>query len=145
MKYCQVKKAKEKLAHQNAHHTVLMKCWAAWRKYIRTRRGKRRLTDRAMNFAQIQLKRRVWRQWLAQLELRRNLHYMDREALEFWANNLIGKVWGVWLAKLDIKTKEKEKMKMASKFYDQILVLKAWRGMKNFRSIRRLAQLRHGV
>lgn len=143
MKYCQVKKAKEKLAHQNAHHTVLMKCWAAWRKYIRTRRGKRRLTDRAMNFAQIQLKRRVWRQWLAQLELRRNLHYMDREALEFWANNLIGKVWGVWLAKLDIKTKEKEKMKMASKFYDQILVLKAWRGMKNFRSIRRLAQLRH--
>ena len=63
----------------------------------------------------------------------------------FLSLSLILQVWSVWIAKLIFKTKEKEKMSLASRFYDQTLVLKAWRGMKNLRSISKLKQLRYGM
>ncbi|XP_029212912.2 protein SFI1 homolog [Acropora millepora] len=143
MRYSKSKKAKDKLAVDKANQSVLRKCWSGWREYIRTRRHKQRLTDGAMEFSQILLKRRAWGMWLARLTFIRNLSLMDREAMAFWANNLMGKVWSVWIAKLIFKTKEKEKISLASRFYDQTLVLKAWRGMKNLRSISKLKQLRY--
>jgi len=139
--YCRTKKAKHKLAHNQAHNTVLVKCWSSWREYIRTRRNKQGKADKALDLAQKQLKRRVWKHWLAQLAFKQNLKYMDREALEFWANNLTTKAWRIWSAAWFIKTEERGKIKMASRFYNRTLVLKVWRTLKNFKSIRKLKQL----
>lgn len=35
-------------------------------------------------------------------------------------------------------------MRMASQYSDRILLLKVWRGMKNYRAVRKLKQLREG-
>ena len=50
--------------------------------------------------------------------------------------------WRIWSAAWFIKTEEREKIKMASRFYNRTSVLKVWRGLKNFKSIRKLKQLR---
>jgi len=50
--------------------------------------------------------------------------------------------WRIWSAAWFIKTEERGKIKMASRFYNRTLVLKVWRTLKNFKSIRKLKQLR---
>ena len=52
--------------------------------------------------------------------------------------------WNVWTSACLVKTEEKEKMRVASRFYDKTLLLRVWRGLKNYKSVRKLKQLRHG-
>ncbi|KAL9984075.1 hypothetical protein ACROYT_G006331 [Oculina patagonica] len=143
--YCRTKKTRDKLAHHQAHHALLAKCWSGWKEYIGTRRRKRQQTDRAMDLAENQLKRRAWDHWLAQLAFKENLQYMDHEALQFWATSLMTKAWKVWTSACLVKTDEKEKMRVASRFNDKMLLLRVWRGLKNYKSVRKLKQLRHGA
>ena len=51
----------------------------------------------------------------------------------------------IWTAAYFVKTEEREKTDLASKFYNRTLLIRVWRGLKNFRSIRKLKQLRCGT
>lgn len=50
----------------------------------------------------------------------------------------------MWTSACLVKTEEKEKMRVASRFNDKMLLLRVWRGLKNYKSVRKLKQLRHG-
>ncbi|CAH3176689.1 unnamed protein product, partial [Porites evermanni] len=142
---CRAKKARHEIAHHQAHHALLAKCLSSWREYTGIRRRKQRQTDKALNFAEKQVKRRAWEHWLAQLTFQQHLKSMDLEALEFWADNLMNKTFRIWTAAYFVKTEEREKTDLASKFYNRTLLIRVWRGLKNFRSIRKLKQLRCGA
>ena len=51
----------------------------------------------------------------------------------------------IWTAAYFVKTEEREKTDLASKFYNRTLLIRVWRGLKNFRTIRKLKQLRCGT
>ncbi|XP_020629170.1 uncharacterized protein LOC110066293 [Orbicella faveolata] len=68
---------------------------------------------------------------------------MDHVALQFWADSLMTKTWRVWTSACSVKTEEKEKIRVASRFYDRTLLLRVWRGLKHYRSVKKLKQLRH--
>lgn len=51
----------------------------------------------------------------------------------------------MWTSACLVKTEEKEKIRVASRFYDRTLLLRVWRGLKHYRSVKKLKQLRHGM
>lgn len=51
----------------------------------------------------------------------------------------------MWTSACLVKTEEKEKLRVASRFYDSTLLLRVWRGLKHYRSVKKLKQLRHGM
>ena len=50
----------------------------------------------------------------------------------------------MWTSACSVKTEEKEKMRVASRFYDRSVLLRGWRGLKHYRAVKKLKQLRHG-